>query len=120
MTFVGYTEDMVAEEAFQELLKFPGRTMTTIEPGTWGDGQSNTGPVHVITEFTGLTGNVDMSEEVAYNITKAFWETKDELANIAPFVGNFDIMDTTFGMINPIHPGAAKYFIEQGIAVPSQ
>lgn len=120
VTFVGYTEDMVAEEGFQKQLQFPGRTMTTIEPGTWGDGQANADPVHVITEFTGLTGSAEMSDEVAYDITKAFWETKDELAEIAPFVDRFDIKDATFGMINQIHPGAAKYFTEQGVALPGQ
>ncbi len=120
VTFVGYTEEMVGEDGFQKLLKFPGRTMTTIEPGTWGDGQTNADAVPVITEFTGLTGSVEMSDEVAYNITKAFWETKDQLAEIAPFVGRFDIKDATFGMINPIHPGSAKYLSEQGIPVPGQ
>lgn len=120
LTFVGYTQDMIDEEGFQKQLEFPGRTMTTIEPGTWGNRQTNTEPVHVITEFTGLTGSADMSDEVAYNITKAFWETKDELAEIAPFVDRFDIQDATFGMINPIHPGAAQYFTEQGVALPGQ
>lgn len=120
LTFVGYTDEMIAKEGFRQQLQFPGRTMTSIEPGTWGDGQTNQAPVNVITEFTGLTGSVDMSDEVAYNITKAFWETKDELAEIAPFVDRFDIKDATFGMINPIHPGAARYFTEQGVSVPGQ
>jgi len=74
----------------------------------------------VITEFTGLTGSVDMSEEVAYNITKAFRETKDELAEIAPFLDRFDVREATFGMINPIHPGVARYFTAQGVALPGQ
>jgi uncharacterized protein len=60
-----------------------------------------------------------MSDEVAYNITRAFWETKDDLARVAPFAESFSIEDATFGMIDPIHPGAARYLAEQGVALPA-
>lgn len=120
VTFVGYTDEMMANEDFQKQMKFPGRTTTTIEPGTWGDGQANTESVNVITEFAGLTANANMSDDVAYNLVKAFWETQSDLAEIAPFVGDFKIEDATFGMINQIHPGAAKYYTERGVALPGQ
>lgn len=89
-----------------------------IMPGTWGDNQMNAEPVNVIGEFTGLVSNDMMSDEVAYNIAKAFWETKDDLATIAPFAASFAIEDATFGIINAVHPGSAKYLEEQGVAVP--
>ena len=78
----------------------------------------NAEPVNVIGEFTGLVSNDMMSNEVAYNIAKAFWETKDDLATIAPFAASFAIEDATFGIINAVHPGSAKYLEEQGVAVP--
>ncbi len=116
--FVGYTDEMIAKEGFQKELKFPGRAIKEIAVGTWGENQANDTPVKVIGEFTGIVANDKMSDEVAYNITKAFWETKDELAKVAPFAKGFDIKDAAFGMINAIHPGAAKYLSEQGVTIP--
>ena len=116
---IGYSDEMIAKEGFQKELKFPGRAIKEIAVGTWGDNQANDAPVKVIGEFTGIVANDKMSDEVAYNITKAFWETKDELATVAPFAKGFEIKDAAFGMINTIHPGAAKYLSEQGVAVPN-
>lgn len=116
--FVGYTDEMIARESFQKALKFPGRTIKRIAVGTWGANQGNEAPIQVVGEFTGLLANDRLPDEVAYNITKAFWETKDDLAKIAPFAHGFDIKDAAFGMINTIHPGAARYLKEQGVTLP--
>lgn len=115
--FVGCTDEMVAKPEFQQQLKFPGRKIKQIMPGTWGDNQMNAEPANVIGEFTGLVSNDKVGDEVAYNIAKAFWETKDDLATIAPFAASFAIEDATFETINAIHPGSAKYLEEQGVAV---
>ena len=116
--FLTYTEDMIAKAGFQKELAFPGRTMKQLNPGTFGDGQLNSEPVQVIGEFTGLVANDRMSDEVAYNIVKAFWETLDDLAIVAPVSANYKLEDATFGMINTIHPGAARYYEEMGVPLP--
>lgn len=116
--FVGYTNEMIAREAFQKALRFPGRTIKQIAVGTWGPNQGNDAPTQVVGEFTGILANDKMPDEIAYNITKAFWETKDDLSKIAPFAKGFDIRDASFGMINTIHPGAARYLKERGVALP--
>jgi TRAP transporter TAXI family solute receptor len=117
--FLGYSDEQIATEGFQKELAFPGRRIKTIMPGDFGPGQGNTEPVQVIGEFTGILANDQMSDEVAYNITRAFWETKDDLARVAPFAESFSIEDATFGMIDRIHPGAARYLAEQGVALPA-
>ena len=116
---VGYTAEQAAMEGFQEQLKFPGRQLREVAPADFGPGVSNEGPITMIGEFTGLVTNAKVSDEVAYNLTKAFWETREDLARVAPFVAQFDIQDATFGMINTIHPGAAKYLSEQGVPMPA-
>jgi len=116
---VGYTAEQAAMEGFQDQLKFPGRQLREVAPADFGPGIANEGPITMIGEFTGLVTNAKMSDDVAYNITKAFWETREDLARVAPFVAQFDIQDATFGMINTIHPGAAKYLSEQGVPMPA-
>lgn len=116
---LSYTEEQTAQAPFQEALAFPGRHLRTVEPAAFGPGIANEGPITMIGEFTGLVTNAAMSDEAAYNLTRAFWETREDLARVAPFVADFDIMDATFGAINPLHPGSARYLAEQGVTLPA-
>lgn len=114
---LGLTEEQTAQPAFQEALTFPGRHLRTVEPSVFGTGITNDGQITLVGEFTGLVTNAAMPDDVAYNITRAFWETREDLARVAPFVADYDIMDATFGIINPMHPGAARYLSEQGVTI---
>lgn len=57
----------------------------------------------------------DMSEDQAYAITKALWET--EAVKTSHAKGAQMNIETTLDGIGevPLHPGAAKYYIEKGI-----
>ncbi len=116
---LGYTDDQTAQAPFQEALKFPGRHLRTVEPAAFGPGIGNDGPITMIGEFTGLVTHAAMPDDVAYNLTKAFWETREDLARVAPFVADFDIKDATFGVINTMHTGSARYLAEQGVTLPA-
>ena len=61
-----------------------------------------------------------LSEEVVYNLTKALWESKPELLAVYAISSNMDINRafSTIGNV-PVHPGAAKYYAEQGMTVPN-
>lgn len=57
----------------------------------------------------------EMSEDQAYAITKALWET-EEVAKCHAKAAEMDINTTLNGLGDvPLHPGAAKYYIEKGI-----
>ena len=57
----------------------------------------------------------DMSEDQAYAITKALWETEAVKTSHAKGA-QMDINTTLSGLGEvPLHPGAAKYYIEKGI-----
>lgn len=116
LTFVGYTQEMVETPEFQEQMKAPGRLMREIAPGAWGENQTNEEPVMVVGEFTGLLVNAAMSDEVAYNITAAFWDTLPELQTVAPFTNEYAIETATFGALFDIHPGAMRYLEENGVS----
>lgn len=59
----------------------------------------------------------DMSEDQAYAITKALWETTSVTSGEAHAKGKEMDINTTVNGIGdvPLHPGAAKYYIEKGI-----
>ena len=59
-----------------------------------------------------------MDEDTAYLLTKTFWESKAEMAGVAPWWDGVNV-----DMLNQdglaFHPGAVRYYDEQGIALPA-
>lgn len=57
-----------------------------------------------------------MDEQLAYQITKAVFEGKDELAGVHAEAKNLDLKNQyAVGSPVPFHPGAVKYFKEKGL-----
>ena len=63
-----------------------------------------------------LVGAADLSEEAAYRVSKALWEHNNELKAAHPELAAWtkDRMVSTQAYI-PYHPGAVKFFKEQGV-----
>lgn len=59
-----------------------------------------------------------LDEETVYQITKAFYETGDEVAAAHATGKEIQLEGCLDGITTPIHPGAARYFTEMGIDVP--
>ena len=69
----------------------------------------------------GVAATADMDEETAYNIVKSVMENREPQTQAMPRTADFDFIDLTLKFANtPIHPGAVKYFEEQGYDVPAE
>lgn len=129
MTAWGIPKDVFESEAFQKYTKAPGnapfiRPVAQIQAGLGENwtvaseddtfrGMSTQGSIGV---------NKDMSEELAYQLTKAFVETLPELMAKAPFANNVGFDDPTAGVCGPspykYHPGAIRAWEEAGYTIP--
>jgi hypothetical protein len=69
----------------------------------------------------GVTASPKLSEETAYNIVKVIMADKDVQANAMAALKGADLaqLTLTYGTI-PLHPGAARWFREQGIEIPAR
>lgn len=58
-----------------------------------------------------------MSDDIAYQLTKVFWEQKEKMAAANAWWGGVtpELLNNVYGKL---HPGALRYYEEQGIAVP--
>ena len=95
----------------------PFYTLYTIPAGTY-NGQTE--DVVTVTVKATLIDSADADEESVYNLTKAIF---DNVAAITAENGKgaeLSIENATSGMTAPFHPGAAKYFAEQGVTVPTE
>ena len=64
-----------------------------------------------------LVADAAVSDEVAYAIVKTIFENKEEITAAHAKGAELDLVFATDGMAIPFHPGAAKYFAENGITV---
>ncbi|WP_424969306.1 TAXI family TRAP transporter solute-binding subunit [Dinoroseobacter sp. S76] len=110
-------EDKIASEEMQGLFGRPGRGMMSFSGDVY-KGQLTGGDITALgfTQFIGT--NAEVSEDVVYQATKAFWENLSEVHATAFFLKDVT-PETAFTSVNvPLHPGAVRYYDEAGIAIP--
>ncbi len=106
----------MGEGEYKKLIEVdPTYSLTTIPAGTYKgiDYDVRTVASPVLTYTTD-----DLPEEIAYKITKAFWENKKILAEAHPIGKVLDIKGIKYGVAK-VHPGALRYYQEAGVEVPS-
>jgi TRAP transporter TAXI family solute receptor len=73
---------------------------------------------HVATIWNILVTGADTPDEVAYNIVKTMFDKKEDMVRVHKESENFDFKhQTNAAIVIPFHPGAVKYFREQGLNV---
>ncbi|MGC5629520.1 TAXI family TRAP transporter solute-binding subunit [Georgenia sp. Z1344] len=60
----------------------------------------------------------ELSEDVAYEVTAQFWENIDEVNERLPQTEGLTPEVAIDELLLPLHPGAARYYEEQGIDIP--
>ena len=65
-----------------------------------------------------LTVSSDMSDDLAYAITKAMFENIDELQAVHPAARETTVDFTLSATPVPLHPGAIRYYEEVGATIP--
>jgi len=78
--------------------------------------KGQTGPTKAVDLGTHLIANKDLPDDVAYRITKAILEKRDELVNEHKAMSGFKAEDAWKPENNgiPLHPGAIRYYRERG------
>ena len=96
----------------------PGRILESIGPDVYGKNQVNTKPVVATGAWVGLAARASIPAEAMYRMTKAFWENIGEAHGMAVWMKDaVNIKHAAKHVAGSIHPGAAKYYRERGIAI---
>jgi len=92
-------------------------TRYTIAAGTYpGQGK----PINTIAQPNVLAVHADVDDDSVYQITKSIYENLPFLNNIHPATRAMALEKAIAGLPAPLHPGAARYFKEQGITIPDR
>ena len=92
----------------------PAYKLVTIPKGTYPKQEKD---VQVIGYYTHVVAACSMPEDTVYKMTAAILPRKDQMASIYKELGSLtpQIMAQDIGV--PFHPGAAKWYKEQGVTV---
>ena len=58
------------------------------------------------------------SEDEIYDLTKTIYENLDDIKEINKKADYMSLEDAMSGIPSNLHPGAAKYYKEQGLTIP--
>lgn len=75
--------------------------------------------INTIAQPNFLAVNADVDEEAVYLVTKTIYENLPFLTNIHKATKSMALEKAIGGLPAPLHPGAAKYYKEQGIEIPA-
>lgn len=97
-----------------EQVKKSKRTKLVIPAGTYPGIDSDTTTTSLPVMAYTTTG---MSDETAYTLTKAYWSEKERLGSDNKWWNGAkpEMLSLMYGKL---HPGALKYYVEAGVAVP--
>jgi hypothetical protein len=102
-----------SDSALTHLAQF-GITRGKIPAGTY-EKAANTKDVLTAVAGSVITVHKDMSEELAYRLTKAFNENVEKVRKVHSSMETYEVKDGPTGLGVPLHPGAVKYYKEKGI-----
>ncbi|MDR1730617.1 MAG: TAXI family TRAP transporter solute-binding subunit [Synergistaceae bacterium] len=96
--------------------KYPYFTKDVIPAGTYRGVNHDTPTPAVIAV---LVCDAQLPDELIYNITKAIFENLDELKPVHDKAKLISLESALEGAAITVHPGAAKYYAEKGLKVPT-
>ncbi|MBZ9559183.1 MULTISPECIES: TAXI family TRAP transporter solute-binding subunit [Modicisalibacter] len=111
------TLDFNAEQLAKVNSEFELWTPYDIPAGTYPNQDE---VIHTIAQPNILAVRADVPADDVYAITKTMYENLPFLQNIHPATKAMAIEKAIAGLPMPLHPGAARYFEEQGIEIPDR
>jgi len=77
-------------------------------------------PLNTIAQPNFLACNAAVPEADVYEITKAMFENLPFLNAIHAATREISLETALNGLVNPLHPGAARYYAERGVTIPER
>ncbi|MFQ3622760.1 MAG: TAXI family TRAP transporter solute-binding subunit [Acetobacteraceae bacterium] len=77
-------------------------------------------PVNTIVQPNFLAANAAVPEADVYEITKAIFENLPFLNGIHAATREISLETALAGLVNPLHPGAARFYAERGVTIPER
>ena len=100
------------EEIDTIIEKYPFFSKKVLPAGMY---EGQTEDVQTVCVQSILVCSEDLSDDLVYELTKTMWENQDELSGMLSCLSDFSLDKALDGITTEFHPGAIKYYQEQGM-----
>ncbi|MCW1950691.1 MAG: TAXI family TRAP transporter solute-binding subunit [Octadecabacter sp.] len=116
---LGVSDELRASEEWAEFLVQQAQFESVVPAGSYS-GQVN-GDADLTTTASAMMMSVtaDMDDDTAYTLTRAYWSNLDAMKNANALMRSIDASEPFAGMSATLHPGAVRYYQEEGIEIPA-
>lgn len=121
LRLIGLSKDeFEANQAFNDFINNNvGEEIGIIPAGIYGENVVNEDDVYTLGAIVGVTVRADLDEDTVYRITKAYWDAAGPAAESNPWLSGITMDGGVMEGGMKLHPGALKYYLEQGVDVPA-
>ena len=116
---ISVPEDILATDAWADYLDRMGETNATVAAGTYDGQVNNDTDIRAAAYAMVFAVNKAMDDDLAYKITKAYWDNVEDYKKTVAVLAQLPTDQPLAGNNIVLHPGAARYYTEMGIAIPS-
>jgi TRAP transporter TAXI family solute receptor len=118
--FLGIPPDQLKAPAVVKLYDRPGGAVGIVPKAAYGSNQVNETDVLTIKSVVGIGAGEHLSTELAYRMTKIFWDNISAESKGTPWLRALHREDVFEQMNAKLHPGAARYYEEIGMQIPAK
>ena len=111
-------QDVVGTEAWAKYLSVPGRAADTLPAGTYQNQANNDQDVLASAFVMFVSVNKNMSDDTAYDLTKAMFENLDDAHSVSQGLAPLTLENAFVSLNATLHPGAIRYYEEAGVTIP--
>ncbi|MFV0476133.1 MAG: TAXI family TRAP transporter solute-binding subunit [Pikeienuella sp.] len=117
---IGVADEALERGPLQKMLSVPGRTMVAIPADIYGPNQVNEEAVETVGSWVGIGSQVNVDEEITYQLTRSIFENIGEFHEAAAWMKTITLETALDNMNAPLHPGALRYYREAGVEIPEE
>ncbi|WNL39059.1 TAXI family TRAP transporter solute-binding subunit [Halomonas sp. PAMB 3232] len=115
---LGVPDEVVDSEGWRNYLEDQAVRTEVVPAGTYQGQVNGDMDQNIMVTVMMLGANKNMSDETAYALTKSFFDNLDNMQSANALLARLNADDPFAGANMPVHPGAARYYEEQGINIP--
>ncbi|MCA0996865.1 TAXI family TRAP transporter solute-binding subunit [Alloyangia pacifica] len=115
---LGVADDIVSGDGWADYLVDQAVRTDVVPAGTYQGQVNGDADQNIMVTVMMMGANKDLSDEAAYALTKSFFDNLDAMKSANALLTRLNTDEPFAGANMPVHPGAARYYEEQGITIP--
>lgn len=115
---LGVPDEVVASDGWADYLADQAVRTDVVPAGTYQGQVNGDADQNIMVTVMMMGANKDLSDEAAYALTKSFFDNLDAMKSSNALLARLNTDEPFAGANMPLHPGAARYYEEQGITIP--